>query len=109
MLPHEKALVKRLEKEPFALIGIDTDPELEPFRALLEKQGITWRNVWEGPVRPGDGPLSSAWNVRQYPTVYVIDARGIIRAQDPGDLDAAVDPLVAEAKAGAANRRGTRP
>jgi hypothetical protein len=104
MLPHEKALVKRLEKEPFALIGIDTDGDLDTFRQQLEKNGITWRNVWEGANPPGTGKLSRAWNVNAYPTVYVIDARGVIRAKDPSDLDRAVDPLVAEAKAGAANR-----
>jgi hypothetical protein len=104
MLPHEKALVQRLDKEPFALIGIDTDPELDPFKQQLAKQGIGWRNVWEGPERAGAGPLSRAWNVNQYPTVYVLDARGVIRARDPAVLDTAVDRLVTEAKSSAANR-----
>ena len=104
MLPHEKALVQRLEKEPFALIGIDTDDNLETFRKQLEKQGITWRNVWEGPVPPGAGPLARAWKVNAFPTIVVLDARGIIRAKDPRDLDRLVGDLVAEAKAGAANR-----
>ena len=104
MLPHEKALVKRLEKEPFALIGIDTDHDLEAFKKQLEKQGITWRNVWEGPVRAGQGPLAQAWKVNAFPTIYVLDARGVIRAKDPRDLDRVVDTLVAEAKSAGANR-----
>ena len=104
MIPHEKALVKRLEKEPFALIGINSDGDLENLKLGLAKNEMTWRNVWEGARPPGTGTLSRAWNVNSYPTVYVIDARGVIRAQDPSDLDRAVDPLVAEAKAGAANR-----
>jgi hypothetical protein len=104
MIPEEKALVKRLEKEPFALIGIDTDPELDAFKQQLVKQGVTWRNVWEGPVRAGAGDLSRAWNVNAYPTMYVLDARGVIRSRDPSNLARAIDPLVAEAKAGGANR-----
>jgi hypothetical protein len=99
MLPAEKALVKRLEKEPFALIGINTDGNLEQLKGLLEKQGVTWRNAWEGAVPSGAGPLARAWEVTQFPTMYVLDVRGVIRAQDPVDLDQAVDALVAEAKA----------
>jgi len=103
MLPAEKALVKRLEKEPFALIGINTDDDLDKVKGLLEKQGITWRNTWEGPVPAGQGPLSRAWEVNQYPTMYVLDARGIVRARDPEELDKVIDTLVAQAKS-AANR-----
>ena len=99
MLPAEKALVKRLEKEPFALIGINTDNDLDKLKGLLEKQGITWRNAWEGAVPPGQGALSRAWEVNAYPTMYLLDVRGIIRARDPDELDQAVDALVAEAKA----------
>ena len=100
MLPAEKALVKRLEKEPFALIGINTDGDLDQLKSMLGKQGVTWRNAWEGALPPGAGPLSRAWEVTQYPTMYVLDVRGIIRARDPADLDQVVDALVAEAKSG---------
>lgn len=101
MLPAEKALVKRLEKQPFALIGINTDGDLDKLKQMLEKQGVTWRNAWEGPVPQGLGPISRAWEVNQFPTMYVLDARGIIRARDPDDLDRTIDALVAEAGRGA--------
>ena len=29
MYPHERSLVKRLENEPFALIGVNSDTDLE--------------------------------------------------------------------------------
>jgi hypothetical protein len=103
MLPHEKALVKRLEKEPFALIGIDTDSNLDLFKQQREKQGVTWRNVWDGPA--GRGPLSRAWNVRGYPTFYILDSKGIVRSVNHGeDLDHTIDVLLDELKRGAANR-----
>ncbi len=103
MLPAEKALVKRLEKEPFALIGINTDDDLDKVKQNLAKQGITWRNAWEGPVPQGAGPLCRAWEIVQFPTMYLLDVHGVIRAQDPTDLDRAIDALVAEAKS-VANR-----
>jgi hypothetical protein len=105
MLPRELALVQRLEKKPFALIGIDTDKDLAAFKAQREKMGITWRNVWEGPVGAGRGPLSRAWNVHNFPTVFILDARGIIRSVDHGEgLERTVDALLEELEKSAANR-----
>ncbi len=105
MLPHEKALVKRLETEPFALIGIDTDPNLDTLKTQLDKSEITWRNVWEGALQPGRGPMARAWNVRSFPTVFVLDAQGIVRAANHGELmEQTVDKLLAELKKPAANR-----
>jgi len=105
MLPHEKTFVKRLEKEPFALIGINTDQNLTVLKMQLKQSEITWRNVWEGAVPAGRGALSSAWNVRGYPTLYVIDAQGIIRSVNHGaGMEQTVDALLAELKKAAANR-----
>ena len=102
MLPHEKALVKRLEKEPFALIGIDTDRDLDSFRESCRKQGIAWRSSFQGGTR---GPLCRAWGVTQFPTIFVLDAKGVVRYIDVtgGDLDRAVDQLLAEPKPPRAN------
>ena len=105
MLPHEKALVKRLENEPFALIGINTDANLEMLKTQLQKSEVTWRNVWEGNLQPGRGPISKAWNVRSFPTVFVIDAQGIVRAANHGEMmEQTVDKLLGELQKPAANR-----
>ena len=105
MLPREKALVKRLDGEPFALIGIDTDRDLTAFRAQLDRQGIGWRNVWEGAVPAGAGPVSRTFRVRVFPTVFVLDPRGVIRSVGHGEgLERVVDDLLAEAKATPAKR-----
>jgi hypothetical protein len=105
MIPREVALVKRLENEPFALIGINTDSALPQLKESMSRSGITWRNVWEGPVAAGRGALSRAWNVRGYPTVYVIDAGGVIRSVDHGeDLERIVDAQLAALKRTSANR-----
>ena len=45
MLPHEKALVKRLKQEPFALIGINSDGPADKVREILSKDEISWRQV----------------------------------------------------------------
>ncbi|SRR5260221_10925516 len=105
MLPRELALVKRLEKKPFALIGIDTDKDLGAFKNQRDKMGITWRNVWEGAGGAGRGPVTRAWNVHSFPTVFVMDARGVIRSVDHGEgLERMVDALLEELEKSSANR-----
>jgi hypothetical protein len=74
MYLHERSLVKKLEAKPFALIGIDSDLDREQLKKVLAKQGITWRSFWNG----GGicGPISTAWNVHDWPTLYVLDHKG---------------------------------
>lgn len=99
MLPHEKALVQRLKDEPFALLGINTDGgTAADFKARCEREKITWRNSFQGSTR---GPLVKAWGVKSFPTIYVLDAKGVVRYQNVrGELmDQAVDALLAELKA----------
>jgi len=42
----------------------------------MKEQGITWRSFVNGDTR---GPISTRWNVNGWPTIYVIDQKGIIR------------------------------
>ncbi len=101
MLPHERALVKRLANEPFALIGINCDGETKDVLPRLKEADVNWRQAMD--VRP-DGPWASQWNVSGWPTLYLLDAKGVIREKwlgSPGDevLDKKIDELIAEAKA----------
>jgi hypothetical protein len=87
--------VKRLEGKPFALLGINSDSK-ERLRKAMTKEKITWRSWWDG----GDteGPIAKAWNVKGWPTIYVLDHKGVIRYRDvrEKELDAAVDSLLKE-------------
>jgi peroxiredoxin len=98
MYPHERSLVKRLEGQPFALLGINSDRDREALKKVMKKQGITWRSFWNGGGT--GGPISSAWNVRGWPTIYVLDHKGVIRYKNVrGErMDEAVDKLLAEMK-----------
>jgi hypothetical protein len=78
MFPHERSLVKQLEGKPFALIGVNSDKDKEKLKEKSEAAGITWRSFWNGPEGTG-GPISKEWNVRGWPTLYVLDAQGVIR------------------------------
>jgi hypothetical protein len=104
MYPHERSLVKKMEGKPFALVGVNSDRDLKALKPTLEKEQITWRSFWNGPEGTG-GPISSEWNIRAWPTLFVIDHKGVIRHRfvgSPGEkaLDAAIDRLVEEAEGG---------
>jgi hypothetical protein len=96
MYPHERSLVKRLQNRSFALIGVNSDRDREALKPVLEKENITWRSFWNGGST--GGPISSAWKVRGWPTIYVLDGSGTIRARDVrGEaMDRVVDTLLAE-------------
>ena len=101
MVPHERKLVERTKNQPFALIGVNGDPDRGKARQVAKKESMTWRSFWNGREGP-HGPISRAWNVRAWPTVYVLDHRGVIRAKNvtEEDLDKVVDQLLKEVPAG---------
>ncbi|MDP6540324.1 MAG: redoxin domain-containing protein [Planctomycetota bacterium] len=94
-LPHLARLVERHADEPFALLGVNSDTDLESVRSQVKGQHVTWRNAFDGGPK---GPLSRAWRVRSFPTVYVLDHEGRIRARNihGEDLDRKVAELLAE-------------
>lgn len=97
MVPQERALVKRYEGKPFAIVGINSDIDRDKVKPALAKHGITWRSFWDGPT--AEGPIASRWNVQGWPAVYVLDAKGVIRFKNVRDeyLNRAVEELMKEA------------
>ncbi len=101
MYPHERSLVKKLEGKPFALIGVNSDEDRKKLKDVLKTENITWRSFWNGPGGT-EGPISSAWEINGWPTLLLIDAKGVIRKKwggrprDENELDKAIDELLAE-------------
>jgi len=95
MYPHERSLVKRLNGEPFVLIGVNSDDDREKIEQICKDKDISWRSFWDGGT---DGPIATAWNVYGWPTTYVLDAKGMIRFKGVRGkaLDAAVDELISQ-------------
>ena len=78
MIPHERSLVEQLKDKPFALIGVNSDRDLESYRTKAKDMQVTWRSFWCGKDGTG-GTIPTTWNVRSWPTIYVIDHEGVIR------------------------------
>jgi hypothetical protein len=94
MVPHERSLVTRLQNKPFALLGVDCDKDKSCLKETQDKKQITWRSWWDGL----DGPIRKAYKIQAFPTIYVIDRRGVIRFKniEGKKLDLAVERLLAE-------------
>ena len=92
MYPHERSLVKRMQNKPFTLLGINSDPK-ERLNETITKEHMSWRSWSDGST---DGPISTAWNVESWPTIFVLDAKGVIRYKDVRgeQLDHAVNTLL---------------
>ncbi len=100
MYPHERSLVKKMSDKPFVLLGVNSDKNRDDLKKAMEKEHITWRSWFDG-GRTG-GPIASKWNVRGWPTLYIIDEKGVIRHHyigSPGGntLDRAIEKLVGQA------------
>jgi thiol-disulfide isomerase/thioredoxin len=104
-VPHERELSEKFAGRPFALVGVNGDEDREHGLAVQKEKRVAGRSFWNGPDG-AEGPISKAWNVKGWPTVYVIDASGRIRYKDllDGALDGPLDQLVAEAEAATTTR-----
>ncbi len=98
MYPHERSLVKRLEGKPFALLGVNSDQNKEELKKAMEKEQITWRSWFDGGM---GGPIAKQWHIDGWPTIYVLDTKGVIRYKEVRgeEMDKAVDTLLKEAGA----------
>jgi thiol-disulfide isomerase/thioredoxin len=105
-VPHEREVAAHFKGRPFVLIGVNGDESREVALNVAAKNQISWRSFWNGEKGSG-GPIATAWNVRGWPTVYAIDARGVIRHKDLYDkaMDEPLEKLVREAEA-AMNKGG---
>ena len=65
---------------------------------MLEKENITWRSWFDGGST--GGPIATDWNVRGWPTLYLVDHKGVIRDKSVGskDMDKLIEKLVQEAE-----------
>jgi RNA polymerase sigma factor (sigma-70 family) len=94
MYPIERDLVKKYTGRPFALLGVNSDENRAKVKDLMRKGDVTWRAWWDGQ----QGPIARKWNVSAWPTVYVLDAQGVIRARnvEKDHLETTVQALLKE-------------
>lgn len=94
MIPHEREMTEKLKDKPFVLVSISADEKLETLTKFLDKEKMPWSHWWNG----SQGGILQDWDVQFFPTIYVLDAKGVIRHTNirGNDLETAVEKLLAE-------------
>ena len=67
--------MKRYEGQPFDILGVNTDDDKEKYKQDCITEGVTWRSTWEG----NEQAVVNTWGVNAFPTIYILDAKGVIR------------------------------
>ncbi len=95
----DQALIKAGAYPRFALLGVNSDPDRARPRALAQSGEVAGRSWWDGGT---SGPIARAWKVEGWPTIYVLDASGKIRAKNirGAQVPRAVEAIMAEGMAG---------
>jgi hypothetical protein len=95
MYPHERSLVKQLADKPFAIIGVNSDSELEEIREIVKEKNLTWRSFQN---EQEFGEISDHWGIQGWPTIFLLDAEGKIRYRDlrGNEMDGAIEELLGE-------------
>jgi peroxiredoxin len=85
-------LVEQITGKAFAFLGVNCDSDPAKAKAAVEKNRITWPSFRDGQK----GPISTTWNVRGWPNIWVLDRHGVIRYRDlrGRDLKEAVNKLL---------------
>jgi hypothetical protein len=94
MVPHERELVKRLEGKPFVFLGVNADEKREDLKKTQENNRMSWRSFFDG----RGGAISKEWNIKYFPSVFVLDDNGVIRYKGVRGraMDEAVEKLLGE-------------
>jgi peroxiredoxin len=90
-----RRLVEQMDGKSFALLGIHADNNTERARTVAEENQMSWPSFQDA----REGPISKTYNINSWPTIYVLDRKGVIRYRGlyhRADIAAAVDRLLQE-------------
>lgn len=104
MYPHNRKLLEVNKDKPFALLGVNVGDSPDLLQNLRKEREITWR-FW----LDKDNAVTKSWDIDGFPTIYLIDQRGVVRFQFLGAnvkaIDKALEQLLREAGATASSSR----
>ena len=70
-------MVRRYQGRPFALLGVNGDDDKAQVLREVVRSQINWQSWWDG--GPNGSRIQEQWQVHSYPTIYVLDHKGVIR------------------------------
>jgi hypothetical protein len=92
-MPELKKVHESYKGQGLVLIGIHCDKDIAKRNEIVKQKKLTYpicQDVANG--------TQKAYFLEGYPTVYLIDKKGFVRAVDPADLGKAVKAALAQKK-----------
>jgi peroxiredoxin len=102
LIAHERQLLERMKGRPFTIVGVNGD-DPDDLSALWKKTPLPWRS-FRNQRKDTAADVSKEWNLKGWPTLFLIDHKGAIRrrwiAGPPAEklLDKEVEALVRAAE-----------
>jgi thiol-disulfide isomerase/thioredoxin len=79
-VPDLKRFAKRYVNNPdVVILSISADRKEQPWRDYIAKNGMTWKQYFDGDAR-----ITDLFAVNTFPTYYVVDREGIVRLRQVG-------------------------
>ena len=91
-MPNVKGVYEKYKDDNFQIIGVSLDNSRDTLVGYLEKEGITWPQVFDG--NGWQNQVAQMYGIRAIPHMYLIDGEGVIRKSDVRGH--ALEPAVAE-------------
>ena len=101
--PYHRFAMEQYKDEPVVFLGVNSDADPEVILASKARgEAPDYRTWWDGHSQPNaeitatEGPIATAWEVRAWPSIYVLDQEGVIVHinKRSGELIAAIDEMV---------------
>ena len=79
--PYQRLMLEVHKGKPFAIVGVNSDSKLDVAQKSKKDNRLEYRSWWDGYVekKSTEGPIADAWNVTGWPTIYILDTKGVIR------------------------------
>jgi cytochrome oxidase Cu insertion factor (SCO1/SenC/PrrC family) len=88
-MPELQKVHAKYKSQGLVLIAVHCDPDVAKRDATVKSRKVTY------PVAQAIGDKSPKdYRINGYPTVYLIDRKGVIRSVDPPDLEKAVKAIL---------------
>ena len=76
----ERSLAETMRGRPFVLLGVNGDGDMVKLKEQMNAEHITTRSWCDGGGNANTpGPIARRFNVHGWPSLYLLDAHGVIR------------------------------
>ena len=100
--PYQRFMLELYEDDPVVILGVNSDEEIATILEAKADEGLDYRVWWDGHGEVATkGPIATEWNVTGWPSIYILDDKGVIRYAQKrhADVISAVNELLWEKRA----------